>query len=231
MFNPFKAAMPTLLGALTVAAACIATPAHAGLMIKLQSGATTYTQSGPSPLVVVQSIGNFTTTVNTGTATLAPSLDLSSVDINSSSGGTLIVTVSADGFTAPFGAANWLSQFSGNFVFGAATVTQQTYLDNTNTLLGTGTLLSTLSASTTPFAMSQIIGCQHHRAIRINRSADNRHNRRRAFEPGCFDCECAGACFADPVGFGRDRRRDPGPPQTPGLIQLPTPASLVAALG
>jgi hypothetical protein len=50
---------------------------------------------------------------------------------------------------APVGSAGWLTQFSGNFISGAATVTLQTYLDNSNTLLATTTLLSTLTATTT----------------------------------------------------------------------------------
>jgi hypothetical protein len=96
--------------------------------------------------------------VNTGTATSAPALDLSSVDISSSAGGTLVITLSADGYMAPVGSAGWLTQFSGNFISGAATVTLQTYLDNSNTLLATTTLLSTLTATTTPFALSEFVG-------------------------------------------------------------------------
>ena len=136
-------------------------PAYAGLEIQLQSGSTTYNQSGGSPLVVNQSIGNFTTTVDIGTATNTPALDLSSVDVSSSTGGTLIITLSANDFTSPNGAANWLSQFSGNFGSGLATVTLQTYLDSSNTLLGTATLLSTLSASTTPFSLSDMVAASN----------------------------------------------------------------------
>jgi hypothetical protein len=144
--------------AATVAIALASSPAYAGLEIQLQSDGQTYTQTGAngSPLTVIQSIGNFSTTVNTGNATTAPALDLSSVDISSSAGGTLVVTLSANGFTSPQGAATWLSQFTGNFPTGSATVTLQTYLDTTDTLLGTGTLLSTLTASSTPFSLSDL---------------------------------------------------------------------------
>jgi hypothetical protein len=149
-----RAFLPIII---TIAAACSSAPAHAGLEMELQSGATTYFQSaGSGPLVVTQTIGNFTSAVEIGTTTAAPSIDLASVDVSSSSGGTLVVTFSANGFTTPFGAANWLSQFSGNIIFGSATVTQQTYLDLTNTLLGTGTLLSTLTSSNTPFGLSAV---------------------------------------------------------------------------
>ena len=84
----------------SVLVAVAANPAQATLEIQLQSGATTYNQSGASPLVVSQSIGNFITSVDIGTATNAPAIDLSSVDLSSTAGGTLVVTLSADGFTS-----------------------------------------------------------------------------------------------------------------------------------
>ena len=140
-----------------IAAACSSAPAHAGLEMELQSGGNTWFQSSAgSPLVVTQTIGNFTSAVEIGTTTATPSIDLASVDVSSSAGGTLVVTFSANGFTTFTGAANWLSQFSGNIIFGSATVTQQTYLDSTNTLLGTDTPLGTLTSSATPFGLSSV---------------------------------------------------------------------------
>jgi hypothetical protein len=142
-----------------LAAACSSTPAHAGLEMELQSDGNTYFQSvGSSPLVVTQTIGNFTSAVEIGTTTTAPSIDLASVDVSSSAGGTLVVSFSANGFSTPFGAANWLSQFSGNIIFGSATVTQQTYLDTTDTLLGTDTPLGTLTTASTPFGLADVTG-------------------------------------------------------------------------
>ena len=157
MFRSSIVKTAVLAVAAAIVAASASSPAEATLAIQMQSGAATYNQTGPSPLVVVHPIGNFTTTVNTGTATSAPALDLSSVDISSSAGGTLVITLSADGYTAPVGSAGWLTQFSGNFISGAATVTLQTYLNNSNTLLATSTLLSTLTATTTPFALSDLV--------------------------------------------------------------------------
>jgi hypothetical protein len=157
MFRYLAVKAAVLAVAAAIVAASASSPAEATLAIQMQSGAATYNQTGPSPLVVVHPIGNFTTTVNTGTATSAPALDLSSVDISSSAGGTLVITLSADGYTAPVGSAGWLTQFSGNFISGAATVTLQTYLNNSNTLLATSTLLSTLTATTTPFALSDLV--------------------------------------------------------------------------
>jgi hypothetical protein len=138
--------------------ACAASPAHAGLEIELQSAGTSYFQSGTSPLVVNHAIGNFTTTVNTGVAANAPSLDLSSADISSTAGGTLVITLSENNLTSPVGLQNWLSQFSGNFSGGAATVSLKTYLDDSNTLLGTATPLSSFTASSSPFSMSNTKG-------------------------------------------------------------------------
>jgi hypothetical protein len=157
MFRSLAVKAAVLAVAASIAAAGASSPAEATLALQLQSGGTTYNQTGSSPLVVVRPIGNFTTTVNTVTATSAPALDLSSVDISSSAGGTLIITLSADGFISPVGSAGWLTQFSGNFISGAATVTLQTYLNNSNTLLATSTLLSTLTATATPFGLSDLV--------------------------------------------------------------------------
>jgi hypothetical protein len=157
MVNRMTARRAFLPIAITIAAACSSAPAHAGLEMELQSGGSTITQSSASgPLVVTQAIGNFTSVTEIGTTTPTPSIDLASVDVSGSAGGILVVTFSANGFTTPTGAVNWLSQFSGNIIFGSATVTQQTYLDTTNTLLGTGTLLGTLTSSTTPFGLSGV---------------------------------------------------------------------------
>jgi hypothetical protein len=149
-----RALLPIVITVVTV---CSSASAHAGLEMELQSGGNIYTQSsGGGPLTVVQTIGNFTSAVEIGTTTATPSIDLASVDVSSSAGGTLVVTFSANDFTTSTGAANWLSQFSGNIIFGSATVTQQTYLDSTNTLLGTDTPLGTLSSSITPFGLSDV---------------------------------------------------------------------------
>jgi hypothetical protein len=140
------------------AVAFASAPAHAGLEIQLQSDGQTYTQSGSSPLVVDQSIGNFVTTVDTGTATSTPTLDLSSADISSLGGGTLVITLSENNLTSPIGLQNWLSQFTGNFSSSGATVTLQTYLNDDNALLGTTTPLSSFTASSSPFGLSNTQG-------------------------------------------------------------------------
>ncbi len=148
----------TVLAALAAAGSAVlfAAPAHASLEIELQSGGQTYTSMpGPSPLVVSQSIGNFNTSVDVGVASGTPELDLSSANLSTSSAGALVITLSENDLTAPLGPQNWLTQFSGNFFSsGAVTVTVQSYLDASNTLLGTGTALSALSSSSSPFGLS-----------------------------------------------------------------------------
>jgi hypothetical protein len=136
------------------AVALFATPAHATLEIELQSGGKTFTQTGNSPLAVDHAIGNFTTTLNTGAATGSPALDLSSLDVADAKGGTLVITLSENDLSGALGTGTWLSQFSGNFSDGDATVSLKTYLDPLNKLLGTGTLLSTFSAFSSPFSFS-----------------------------------------------------------------------------
>jgi hypothetical protein len=135
--------------------AFVAAPAHAALEITLaESGfaTQTFTAAG-SPLSVAQPYGSFSLTVNTGTTGSAPSIDLSSVDIQSlSQAGTLTIAFSEDGLTDPTGLHNWLTQFSGNFPQGNATVTLQTFLGTS--LLDETTPLSTLSSSATPFSIT-----------------------------------------------------------------------------
>lgn len=151
-----KTALAALCALAAFSAAASNANANPMLQIELQSGGSTYTsQPGPSPLSYSGSIGDFSLTWDVGAATQTPALDLSSLDIDSQSGGTLVITLSASGFTTPLGAANWMSQFSGNFN-GSGTMELQTYLDTSDTLLGTGTLLSTLTSAGTPFGISNV---------------------------------------------------------------------------
>ncbi len=143
-------AAATLAGFVCLSAA----PARASLEIQLQSGPNVWSETGSSPLVVGQSIGHFDFSGDIGVSGSAPSLDLGSVNLSSFSGGTLVVTLSENGLTSPVGLSNWLTQFSGQFVQGKGSVTLQTYVDLSNTLLGTGTLLSSISGTVNPFALS-----------------------------------------------------------------------------
>lgn len=145
-----------LIAAATVAGfVCLsASPARASLEIQLQSGSRVWSETGSSPLVVGRSIGQFDFSGDLGVSGSAPSLDLGSVDLSSFRGGTLVVTLSENGLTSPVGLSNWLTQFSGAFIQGNGTVTLRTYVDLSNTLLGTGTPLSSLSGTVDPFALS-----------------------------------------------------------------------------
>jgi len=150
-----RAQFPALLAAALVAGAVAfaAGPAYAGLEIEEQSGSLTYTQSGNSPLVVNHSIGAFTTSLNTNTTSSTPTLNLSAAGIATSGGNTLVITLSENNLTS-LGQAAWLTQFSGNFTGAAVSVTLQSYIDTSNTLLGIGKPLSSLSASSSPFSGS-----------------------------------------------------------------------------
>jgi len=156
----------TALAALCALAAFSAGASNANadpmLQIELQAGGSTYTSQQKfspllySPLSDDMSLGGFSVAGNFGVAKQTPVLDLGSVEIYSGTGGgTIVVTLSASGFTTPLGAANWMSQFSGN-LNGSGTMELQTYLDTSDTLLGTGTLLSTLTSTGTPFGISNV---------------------------------------------------------------------------
>ena len=117
------------------------------------------------------SVGNFTAN-NIGTQLFSPDyIDLTTFDLSSQTGGTLVITLTGAGFTSPIGATNWLTQFTGNVANGTATVTAQSYLDTTNTLDNPGcatgcTLLSSLNLGSSatasavtegPFALTEVI--------------------------------------------------------------------------
>lgn len=140
--------------AVIAVAGVAATPAHATLAITLhEAGYTDYTASGANSVSVNQAFGSFSATVNSGIAVAGPTTDLSSQNVSTASGGTLVITFSADGLVSPKGISNWLTQFSGNFGSGATAVLQ-TYLGAT--LFAKTTLLSTLSTSATPFGLSAV---------------------------------------------------------------------------
>ncbi len=135
----------------------IASGAQAAPMLGLtvQSGSASSFQSvalganGGSYNFAPVSVGNFTAN-NIGTQLFSPDyIDLTTFDLSSQAGGTLVITLTGAGFTSPFGASNWLTQFTGNVANGTATVTAQSYLDNFDTLNNSGcatgcTLLSSI---------------------------------------------------------------------------------------
>jgi PEP-CTERM motif len=139
-------------------AAFATVPAEATVIMKV--GGTTITDNGPldvNPLVSqitnVATPPAFIVTVNSGTTTTNPSIDLSSVDITSASAATLVVSFTETDLTATT-AKSWLTQFTGSWTGGAASVELQTYLDTSNAAFGTGTPLADLTSATTPFALS-----------------------------------------------------------------------------
>jgi len=141
-----------------IAPLLIAGEAQAAPMLGLtvQSGGVSSFQSvalgsaGGSHNFAPVSVGNFTAN-NIGTQLFSPDyIDLATFDLSSQSGGTLVITLTGAGFTSPFGASNWLTQFTGNVANGTATVTAQSYLDNSDTLNNPGcavgcTLLSSVN--------------------------------------------------------------------------------------
>ncbi len=126
------------------------------LGLTVQSGGVSSFQSvalgsaGGSYNFAPVSVGNFTAN-NIGTQLFSPDyIDLATFDLSSNAGGTLVITLTGTGFTSPFGASSWLTQFTGNVANGTATVTAQSYLDNSDILNNPGcavgcTLLSSVN--------------------------------------------------------------------------------------
>jgi hypothetical protein len=150
-----------LLAATAVAgfASLAAAPAQAAVILMV--GPTTITDNGVGDLnaalgqiTSIDSPVDFTITINTGTTTSLPSMDLDSSDITSTAPGSLVVQLTETGLTKLSLATNWLTQFVGNWVGGAGSVELQTYMDLSNTPFGQTIPLADLTSASTPFALS-----------------------------------------------------------------------------
>ena len=142
-----------LAASLAAASGAQATPT---LGLTVQSGGQsnfqqkTLSSTGGSYNFAAVTVGNFTAN-NIGTQLFSPDyIDLATFDLSSNAGGTLVITLTGAGFTSPFGASNWLTQFTGNVANGTAAVSAKSYLDNSDTLNNPGcavgcTLLSSVN--------------------------------------------------------------------------------------
>ena len=172
-------------------AAAQATPSKT-LGINIQSGGTSKFQSatlgadGGTQGFGSVTVGNFTVT-NVGTKLLNPDyIDLSTFDVSSGSGGTLVITLTGSGFTTPTGTTNFLTQFTGNVSLpGTATASAVSYIDNSHIVNNAGcavgcTLLSSVAlgssaiasgTTTDPFALTEVITVNTTGASRLSLDA------------------------------------------------------------
>jgi hypothetical protein len=153
--------MPRNLIAATALAGVVALAAFpAEATVILNVGGVSIADNGPSDanpvLGQITNVGSppgFTVTVNTGSTTSLPSIDINNTDITSTGLATLVVSFTETGLTSA-GAKNWLTKFTGSWSGGPASVELQTYVDMSNTPFGTGTLLADLTSSSGFFALS-----------------------------------------------------------------------------
>ncbi len=110
----------------------IAAPAAHSAVLLMVDG-TTVTDNGAGDLnastgVITYSGGaaNFNVAVNTGISTSSPLIDLSNVLATSTGSGSIIIKLTSTGLTSPVGGQNWLSQFTGSYSGGSASITAQT---------------------------------------------------------------------------------------------------------
>jgi hypothetical protein len=144
-----------LAGGLTLLAAQASASPILGVELK-ESGYTTYQTTGSSNLLTTfQSFGTFGVNAEIASLTTNPlSLDLGSLNVSTATGGTLTIVASATGLDSPIGLTNFLSQFNGALTGIGTSATLRTYLSNSNTMFGTDTLLSSLSAPSSLFSTS-----------------------------------------------------------------------------
>ncbi len=137
------------LAAVGALMAALAPSAEAAFALRLSSGGTTVTVDDNSLLdlssttgVILSStsLGAFTLNISTGTSDPAapppyPHMDLSTVQINSISGGTITIALSQDGFTSTSSVLSFLTSWGFTT---SGTSSLQIYVDPTNTLFSTG---------------------------------------------------------------------------------------------
>ena len=146
-------AMRPVAAVALVGALAFGMPAHAApvLEIALQSanvngGAiTTVATSAAGVVSFTGTYDGFTSSISAAAAPALPSgnLNTSSLQISSSSPGSISVYITAQGLTAPLGVNNFLSSFTSNTFQGSAvSVVETTYLSTANALFG-GTQIGT----------------------------------------------------------------------------------------
>ena len=157
-----KSLLPSALTVAVSLAALAAPPAEATVILKV--GSATITDNGVGDLdpavgqiTSISAPPGFSSSIDVGTSTAIPSLDLSSVDISSTTPTTVVVYLTETNLTKPVPTTTWLTQFSGNWAGGAASVRLQTYFDPSNTAFGTTNLLADLNATSSPFALSSAL--------------------------------------------------------------------------
>ena len=163
----------------TVAAVALAVgfsaPSHASLMLSLSDGTTSVTitdgligdlNSAAGAVTFIGAVGSFVTNVATAISypmlgsPLFPAIDLNSVDVTSSNGGTLTISMTDTGFIGSGGLTNFASSVGGTTT--AGTIKLDTFLDCSNSAFGTATPLTSQSFSGPAFsggAGTTVAGC------------------------------------------------------------------------
>ena len=155
-----KRGIPNLVGVIILLCSIVfflnTQSAHALATIRLDDGTTALdiadgsildTSLAAGVITYSGSIGNFTVNVTTGVqggTTSLPILAFNTFDISNSSGGTLTAWFSNTGFGPTSSPAGYTMHGSGTAIQGSGTVNFYSYIDNTNTMFGEGTLLGSL---------------------------------------------------------------------------------------
>ena len=156
-----------IVGAAAFANRASATPM---LGIEIIQGASTVS-TGPQatdPLILSQSVGNYSVNVEVNTVTLNPlSIDIGSTNISTQTGGTLTVIASVSGLTSPVGMNTLNSILTSHMIFGTGTVSMSAYYSGSDTLFGKDTLIDTIAGPSgtgsgnanlvSPYALTEVL--------------------------------------------------------------------------
>lgn len=168
LFAAALAAMPVLAAPAAQATPMIGVTIESGGVVDYQSKDVGANGRFVTPIGMVGNFDVNNMVVKIGSLDL---LDLSSFDVSSDTGGTLVITATATDFKDILGLANWSSQLTGNVPTGAATITLQTFIDDTNNANNPGcavgcSLLSSLNLggsdvaagnTAKPFALTEVV--------------------------------------------------------------------------
>ena len=172
--NTYRATASAIVLAAALALPATAADAAALLGLRLEeAGFAPIEITGPNPVALNQAYGTYSVNLETASIIENPlSFLLTSNNISTTTGGTLIITATASDLLTPAGATEFLSQFSGTFVGGLQSIELRTYYNPSNTLFATENLLADLFAgptspysvsgtdlanTTTPFAVTQVL--------------------------------------------------------------------------
>jgi hypothetical protein len=139
-----------------------ASEGHAAFKVQISDGTTTYTVTdtdGDGLITYSNSVGGFLVTMTTGISkpligsSTLPAMHLNSVNVSSTSGGTLTVSITDTDFTSAYQMVQFLTLLGG---VSGGTVSVAAYMDSGNTEFATTTMIADFGTLSGAFSSTDI---------------------------------------------------------------------------